>query len=67
VIPPYFHDGSAATLPQAVRNMAQVQLGKKLSDQEEDSIAAVPQSLAGTLPSNFVAAPVLPPGAFHPV
>jgi len=67
MIPPYFHDGSAATLPQAVRIMAQVQFGIKLSNQEEESIAAIPQSLTGTLHSDFVAASVLPPGAFHPV
>lgn len=52
---------------QAVRIMAQVQPGKELGDQQEKSIAAFPQSLTGTLPSNFVAAPVLPPVAFHPV
>jgi len=30
--PPYFHDGSVATLPEAVKVMARVQLGVTLND-----------------------------------
>jgi hypothetical protein len=32
--PPYFHDGSVATLSEAVRVMARVQLGRRLTDAE---------------------------------
>ncbi|MDX2085068.1 MAG: cytochrome c peroxidase [Candidatus Melainabacteria bacterium] len=45
---PYFHDGSAATLEEAVRVMAQVQLGKKLSQSDVEAIVAFLESLTGT-------------------
>ena len=61
--PPYFHDGSVATLPEAVRVMARVQLGTTLSDPEVNYIVAFLESLAGDLPSEFAAVPVLPPAA----
>ena len=60
---PYFHDGSVATLPDAVRVMARVQLGQKLSDPEINAIVAFLESLTGDLPAEFAAAPVLPPAA----
>ena len=47
---PYFHDGSAATLEDAVRVMARVQLGRPLPDQDVASIVAFLKSLTGTLP-----------------
>ena len=62
--PPYFHDGSVATLSQAVRIMARVQLGKQLDDEQVSSIVAFLGSLTGTLPETFVQAPVLPTAAF---
>jgi cytochrome c peroxidase len=65
--PPYFHDGSVATLPQAVRVMARVQLGKKLSDADTDDIVAFLNSLTGTLPKDFAEAPILPAAAFRGV
>ena len=46
--PPYFHDGSAATLDEAVRRMAASQLDRTLSDQQVDSIVAFLQTLTGT-------------------
>ena len=46
---PYFHDGSAATLTQAVQVMARYQLGRKLSDEQVASIIAFLQSLSGEL------------------
>jgi cytochrome c peroxidase len=61
---PYFHDGSAATLPQAVRIMARVQLGLKLDDREVRDIVSFLDSLTGPLPANFSTVPVLAPGAF---
>jgi cytochrome c peroxidase len=60
---PYFHDGSVATLPEAVRVMARVQLGAKLKDNEVDDIIAFLNSLTGDLPADFAIAPILPAGA----
>ena len=62
--PPYFHDGSVATLPEAVRVMARVQLGRTLSDADVTSIVAFLETLTGPLPADFATAPVLPPGNF---
>jgi cytochrome c peroxidase len=60
--PPYFHDGSVATLPEAINVMARVQLGATLSDNETTEIVAFLESLTGDLPTNFVTEPTLPPG-----
>jgi cytochrome c peroxidase len=62
--PPYFHDGSVATLPQAVRVMGKVQLGRELTDQEVHDLVAFLNSLTGKQPENFVTEPVLVPQAF---
>ena len=51
--PPYFHDGSAATLPEAVKVMARVQLGVTLNDADTRDIVAFLESLTGELPANF--------------
>jgi cytochrome c peroxidase len=64
--PPYFHDGAARTLPEAVRIMAKVQLGKTLSDQDTNAIVTFLGSLTGKVPPNFAEAPVLPPAGFAP-
>jgi len=64
--PPYFHDGSVATLPEAVKVMARIQLGATLNDAETRDIVAFLESLTGELPANFATAPVLPPGAAAP-
>jgi len=47
VTAPYFHDGSAQTLPDAVRHMGDVQLGTVLSDAEVEAIVAFLRSLTG--------------------
>ncbi|MCB1174613.1 MAG: c-type cytochrome [Leptospiraceae bacterium] len=44
---PYFHDGSVPELSEAVREMAWLQLGKKLSEQETANIVAFLKSLNG--------------------
>ncbi len=62
--PPYFHDGSVKTLPEAVRIMAKLQLDKDLSDQETKGILTFLASLTGSLPENFANVPILPPAAF---
>lgn len=43
---PYFHDGKAATLDEAVTKMAWMQLGKKLTDDEVKSIVAFLNTLS---------------------
>ena len=60
---PYFHDGSAATLADAVKVMGRVQLGMKLGDAEISDIVSFLSSLTGDLPTEFAAPPVLPPAA----
>lgn len=45
--PPYFHDGSIATLDEAIEEMAEHQLGRQLSQQDVDDIAAFLRSLGG--------------------
>ena len=64
--PPYFHDGSVATLAEAVKVMARVQLGIGLSDADTTHIVAFLESLTGVLPANFGTAPVLPSGPVVP-
>jgi cytochrome c peroxidase len=46
--PPYFHDGSAATLDDAVRKMAFAQLDDRLTDQQVDAIVAFLRTLTGS-------------------
>jgi cytochrome c peroxidase len=48
VTPPYFHDGSAATLPKAVELMAYAQLDRKLTDDQTKAIVAFLNTLTGT-------------------
>ncbi len=47
---PYFHDGYAATLQDAVKLMARFQLGKDLTDEQVAKIVAFLESLTGQLP-----------------
>ena len=46
--PPYFHDGSAPTLGEAVRRMANAQLDQTLSDQQIKAIVTFLNTLTGT-------------------
>jgi cytochrome c peroxidase len=61
---PYFHDGSVATLSDAIRVMALTQLGRKLSDEDVEDIEHFLESLTGEIPANYREPPVLPPGPF---
>jgi len=45
---PYFHDGSAPTLEDAIRRMAAAQLDRTLSDQQADALVAFLRTLTGT-------------------
>src|SRR5260221_3274770 len=60
---PYFHDGSAKTLGEAVRLMGKHQLGLDLSDVEVSAIVAWLGSLTGDLPKEYIAEPSLPPNS----
>jgi cytochrome c peroxidase len=64
--PPYFHDGSVATLPEAVKVMARVQLGVQLGESDVREIVAFLESLTGKLPADFTTPPTLPPAAVMP-
>jgi len=58
---PYFHDGAADTLSEAVDTMGRVQLGKKFSPEENAKIVAFLKTLTGEQPSFKL--PLLPPSA----
>lgn len=57
---PYFHDGSAATLRDAVGVMAKYQLGKTLSDEQISKIVAFLKSLTSPHANRAAAAPKAP-------
>ncbi len=52
---PYFHDGSATTLTEAVRKMAYAQLDRTLTDQEIESVVAFLKTLTGSYHGHPVA------------
>ena len=56
---PYFHDGEAETLTEAVDVMGRLQLGKQFSKEENSRIVAFLKSLTGDQPSFLL--PILPP------
>lgn len=56
---PYFHNGSAHTLAEAVRIMAKTQLKQDLSEQQSADIVAFLYSLTGEIP--VMTLPQLPP------
>lgn len=58
---PYFHDGQVWSLEEAVRIMADIQLGVQLKDDEVKAIVAFLKSLTGEIPRHALTLPVLPP------
>jgi cytochrome c peroxidase len=56
---PYFHDGEAETLTEAVDVMGRLQLGKKFSSAENTKIVAFLKTLTGDQPAFQL--PILPP------
>ncbi|MBU1236511.1 MAG: cytochrome-c peroxidase [Gammaproteobacteria bacterium] len=58
---PYFHDGAANTLPEAVDTMGRIQLGKKFSKDENANIVAFLKTLTGDQPGFTL--PILPPSS----
>ncbi len=57
---PYFHSGTVATLPEAVRLMGQHQLGVKLEDRQVSQIIAWLKTLTGEIPLDYIRRPKLP-------
>lgn len=60
---PYFHDGSVWDLKQAIAIMAELQVGKKLTDEEVNDIALFLETLTGDLPESAKMLPTLPPSS----
>ena len=58
---PYFHDGAANTLTEAVATMGRIQLGKQFTTEENGEIVAFLKTLTGDQP-NFKL-PILPPSS----
>lgn len=58
---PYFHDGEAATLKEAVDTMGRIQLGRQFTDKENGQIVAFLKTLTGDQPSFKL--PILPPSS----
>jgi cytochrome c peroxidase len=56
---PYFHDGAAATLEEAVDIMGRLQLGRKFTKEENAKIVAFLKTLTGKQPE--ITLPILPP------
>ena len=56
---PYFHDGEAATLAEAVDIMGRLQLGRNFEKTDIDQIVAFLKTLTGEQPSFVI--PELPP------
>ena len=56
---PYFHDGEAETLSEAVELMGRLQLGKEFSALENEKIVAFLKTLTGDQPTFTL--PTLPP------
>jgi cytochrome c peroxidase len=53
--PPYFHDGSAKTLPEAVKAMGIAQLDRVLTEEQIAAIVAFLKTLTGTYQGRSVA------------
>ncbi|MBK1686165.1 cytochrome-c peroxidase [Rubrivivax gelatinosus] len=58
---PYFHDGAANTLTEAVDIMGRLQLGKKFTPDENAKIVSFLKTLTGDQPSFTL--PILPPSS----
>jgi cytochrome c peroxidase len=57
---PYFHDGSAETLEDAIRTMGRYQVGVELTDEDVKGIATWMGSLTGAIDPAYIAMPELP-------
>jgi cytochrome c peroxidase len=57
---PYLHDGSVATLDEAIRKMGEHQLNMQLTDTQIAQIGAWLRTLTGEIPSEYIRPPHLP-------
>ncbi len=57
---PYFHDGKEASLDKAVRDMAEYQLGKDLTDAQTQQIITFLRVLTGKIDPEYTKPPTLP-------
>lgn len=57
---PWFHDGSIEDLGEAVRLMAEYQLGIQLADEDVEAILFFLDGLTGEIPEDYIAEPELP-------
>jgi cytochrome c peroxidase len=57
---PFFHDGSVASLDEAVKIIAKLQLNRDLSPQEVQEIVTFLKTLTGTVPADLAKAPAMP-------
>jgi cytochrome c peroxidase len=58
---PYFHDGAARTLHDAVETMGRIQLGKRFTEKQNAEIVAFLKTLTGDQP--VFQLPILPPSS----
>lgn len=58
---PYFHDGETESLDKAVRDMAEYQLGRQLTDEQVGQIVDFLKVLTGQIDPEYIKPPVLPP------
>lgn len=58
---PYFHDGAASTLSEAVETMGRLQLGRQFTQEEVKDIVAFLKTLTGEQPKFDL--PILPPSS----
>lgn len=58
---PYFHDGATTGLDQAVKDMAEYQLGRALTDAEVQQIVTYLKVLTGSIDPEYIRPPTLPP------
>lgn len=49
---PYYHDGKIATLEEAVATMADIQLGRKLTPEQQSALVAFLKAMTGPLPAD---------------
>jgi len=57
---PFFHDGQTPTLEQAVKDMAEYQLGRTLTDEQTAQIVEFLKVLTGKIDPEYIRPPVLP-------
>ena len=58
---PYFHDGATTGLAQAVKDMAEYQLGRALTDVQTTQIVTFLKVLTGSIDPEYIKPPALPP------